>query len=102
MWRNQGGKIWPDLREGKNATSHWCHGTIGIGLTRLYLLKHGYQNEQVWKDFLYCLEDALSTKCKETGLCHGEMGRFLFLKEMFLVDTYSSVTRKANSCLEYL
>lgn len=36
------GKIWPDLREGKNATSHWCHGTIGIGLTRLYLLKHGY------------------------------------------------------------
>lgn len=75
------GKIWPDLREGKNATSHWCHGTIGIGLTRLYLLKHGYQNEQVWKDFLYCLEDALSTKCKETGLCHGEMGRFLFLKE---------------------
>ena len=45
------------------------------------MLKHGYQNEQVWKDFLYCLEDALSTKCKETGLCHGEMGRFLFLKE---------------------
>lgn len=76
------GKVWPDLREGKKATSHWCHGTVGIGLTRLYLLEHGYNDAQVRKDLMHCINDAIITTSKESGLCHGEMGRFIFLKEV--------------------
>lgn len=75
------GKVWKDLRKGKNSYSHWCHGTVGIGLTRLFLLEHGYNDEQVNKDLIRCLDNVMSSKSVETCLCHGNMGRYLFLKE---------------------
>lgn len=76
------GKIWPDLRKGKHVTSQWCHGTVGIGLTRLHLLKSGFDSEQIQKDFYYCIDDILSTKVKESGICHGNIGRYIFLSEV--------------------
>lgn len=76
------GRVWKDLREGKNAVSYWCHGTIGIGLSRLYLLKCGFDDAQVRKDLFSCLDNVLNAEMKEAGICHGNMGRFLFLKEV--------------------
>lgn len=80
------GKVWKDLREGKNAVSYWCHGTIGIGLSRLYLLQCGFDDEQVRKDLFSCLDNVLNAEIKEAGICHGNMGRFLFLKEVRKLD----------------
>lgn len=76
------GETWKDLRKGKNSRSYWCHGTIGIGLTRLYLLKNGFDDEQVNADLFSCLENIMHTEFNEPGICHGNMGRFLFLKEV--------------------
>lgn len=76
------GNVWKDLREGKNSLSYWCHGTVGIGLTRLYLLKCGFDDEQVREDLLNCLNNVMAAEIKDAGICHGNMGRFLFLKEV--------------------
>lgn len=76
------GRVWKDLREGKNAVSHWCHGTVGIGITRLHLLQCGFDEDQVREDLINCVNDVMAAENTESGICHGNMGRFLFLKEV--------------------
>lgn len=91
------GKVWPDLREGKSTISGWCHGTVGIGMTRLYLLKNGYQCEQIEKDLEYCVSNVIMSELEETGICHGNIGRYLFLKE---VQNYEKLTKDMKIQIE--
>lgn len=95
------GKVWPDLREGKNTISSWCHGTAGIGMTRLYLLKNGYQDEQLYKDLESCVNDVMFAESEESGICHGNMGRYLFLKEVQNYNVISdSLKAKIDTTLD--
>jgi type 2 lantibiotic biosynthesis protein LanM len=99
------GKVWMDLREGKNTISQWCHGTVGIGLTRLYLLESGFDNEQIRQDLHCCLSDVLVVQVEESGICHGNMGHFLFLREIkqsqFLPEIFKEeVDRKLSMIIQ--
>ncbi|SJZ41221.1 type 2 lantibiotic biosynthesis protein LanM [Pilibacter termitis] len=99
------GENWEDLRPEKNVRSQWCHGTNGIGLSRLWLLQNGFADNQVKEDFLHCLKDVLSFSRKDSGICHGNIGNYLFLKEVsesdFLPDELSEkVNEKMYSLLE--
>lgn len=76
------GNVWPDLREGKNTISCWCHGTVGIGMTRLFLLENGYRDDHLYKDLEHCVDNVIMSELEESGICHGNMGRYLFLKEV--------------------
>lgn len=78
----------------EKSVSYWCHGTIGIGLTRLYLLKNGFDNDQVRADLLNCVDNVINMEFEEPGICHGNMGRFLFLKEVQNSEMISVATRK--------
>lgn len=93
------GEVWKDLRKGKKSVSYWCHGTIGIGLTRLYLLKNGFDNDQVRADLLNCVDNVINMEFEEPGICHGNMGRFLFLKEVQNSEMISVATRKKINVL---
>ena len=87
------------MRKGKKSVSYWCHGTIGIGLTRLYLLKNGFDNDQVRADLLNCVDNVINMEFEEPGICHGNMGRFLFLKEVQNSEMISVATRKKINVL---
>lgn len=91
------GKIWPDLREGKSTISSWCHGTVGIGMTRLYLLKNGYQDKQIEKDLECCINNIVMSEAAESGICHGNIGKYLFLKE---VQNYEALTNTTKVQIE--
>lgn len=73
---------WKDLRKEKNTTSQWCHGTVGIGYTRLLLKEHGYKNDKYDSDLNKCVRHVLSSISIESGLCHGEVGRYSFLEQL--------------------
>lgn len=76
-----------DFRQMKNSENifqdDWCHGSLGIGFSRLELKKLG------WKDNCIDYEIAVSTlviknaKVPHTiNYCHGHLGRYEFLKRL--------------------
>lgn len=74
---------WPDLRNNKETISQWCHGTVGIGYTRLLLKENGFDHANISRDLSSSINDVMSaTLSDEAGLCHGELGRYSFLEKL--------------------
>ena len=112
---SQSAKSWPDFRvvglhrdenysSSKSSPCFWCHGTSGIGLVRLHILKH-YDTPQIRRDIDISLQKTLadgfgSSHC----LCHGDLGNLELLLQagMILGDDhwYKEVSRITSSVLE--
>lgn len=80
---------WTDEREETqdDCLAHWCHGSVGIGLSRLEIQKY-YNNVDIEKDIQRAKNHVLQSKyVDDDTLCHGNMGR----TEIFLSSKdYSS------------
>lgn len=77
---------WPDKRlaadiEKKNwAMTAWCHGAVGIGMSRLALANDGDLPEFISRDIDRSLTHLLAQPIiKSEGLCHGNFGNFELL-----------------------
>ncbi|EKU45307.1 lanthionine synthetase LanC family protein, partial [Staphylococcus massiliensis] len=78
---------WKDLRpnsDGRN-NHYWCHGSAGIALSRLHILKNIGPNKLVENDLQIAtraiLDDGLKSKL-DHSLCHGTFSNLLILKEI--------------------
>jgi lantibiotic modifying enzyme len=70
----QGG--WWDLRAHNHISAAWCHGSTGIGIAAVDLLRHGGVYADDWRDMVQVA--ALCSWHRGTGwnhtLCHGDLG----------------------------
>jgi class II lanthipeptide synthase len=70
----QGG--WLDLRAPNHIGAAWCHGSTGIGIAAVDLLRHGGVYADDWRDMVRVA--ALSSWHRGIGwnhtLCHGDLG----------------------------
>jgi len=99
--KNFKGRYWEDLREKKQGISQWCHGTTGIGLARLELIKRGFSSEQVRRDLVVAIENVLDEKLDTDCLCHGNVGNIYFLEialknNLLPVGLKNRMTEKIN------
>ena len=63
-------------------------------------VKEWVDNDQVRADLLNCVDNVINMEFEEPGICHGNMGRFLFLKEVQnFGDDFCSYTKKINVLL---
>ena len=89
---------WPDFRtesidEAAGAVPYmvtWCHGAPGVGLSRLFALREGGDDERILRE----IRDAAETTLRagfgfNHSTCHGDMGNveFLFEAGRILGDT---------------
>lgn len=79
------GKTWPDLRvlpgpgRGGEPPHAWCHGSVGVGLSRASILAHGADPE-IAADLDLALDAMLGApRAADHSLCHGELGRLELL-----------------------
>lgn len=76
-------KNWLDLRQ-INTSTHpymtaWCHGAAGIGLARLYMLRHS-SDTKIREEAEIALKTTLEQGFgKNHCLCHGDLGNLEFL-----------------------
>jgi type 2 lantibiotic biosynthesis protein LanM len=74
---------WADLRVEKQFLCQWCHGAVGIGLSRLSILKiwDGYR-EEIQEDIQNSIKIAEKNWPNRTDtLCCGTLGSIEFLRE---------------------
>lgn len=116
---------WPDLREAPKGQqdgvlwpgwmSAWCHGAIGIGITRLLMVEHDPSNVTYLADVTAALQSARG-QVVQTGnqlkqgqyndvtLCHGLAGIIEFLllaAEVFHAkEHYIAARRVGDLCLK--
>ncbi|MEJ7185350.1 type 2 lanthipeptide synthetase LanM [Staphylococcus epidermidis] len=80
-------KNWKDLRkdcEDKN-NHYWCHGSAGIALSRLQIMKNIGYNKLVEEDLKIAMESILNhglQKEQSHSLCHGSFSNLLILQEI--------------------
>jgi type 2 lantibiotic biosynthesis protein LanM len=91
LYRGNGGN-WPDLREtiGDDSMVAWCHGSSGIGLARVDLLRHSFLDEER-VDLEAELREAAArvsaaglltepvTGIGNHSICHGDLGNLELL-----------------------
>lgn len=74
-------QAWKDGREDKKASSYkhqWCHGSTGIGLSRLLISKY-HQDEFIDEEIKIATNNIIENGFKfEDSLCHGNMGDLEF------------------------
>ena len=92
---------WQDLRkEDRNDANQWCHGSTGIGLSRVLI-----NNEQ--EELIVSIDKVLNGYRKvDDGLCHGNMGdiellltyaekmhkeEFHFFSKVFVLETAKNI-----------
>ncbi|HEE9175388.1 type 2 lanthipeptide synthetase LanM [Staphylococcus aureus] len=80
-------KNWKDLRKDcENINNHyWCHGSAGIALSRLQILKNIGYNKFVEKDLQIATKATLNHGLqinRSHSLCHGSLGNLLILQEI--------------------
>lgn len=80
-------KNWKDLRKDcKNRNNHyWCHGSAGIALSRLQIIKNIGYNQLVERDLQIATEAILNHGLKSDqghSLCHGTFSNLLILQEV--------------------
>lgn len=101
-------KNWKDLRKDcENKNNHyWCHGSAGIALSRLQILKNIGYNKLVEKDLQIATRATLNHGLQidqSHSLCHGSFSNLLILQE--INDYYKNSEIKntiLNSYNEYL
>lgn len=74
-------KAWRDLRHADAYPSHWCHGSVGIGLSRI-VINELDKNLDFESEITIALENTKNSQLtKDDTLCHGNLGKTdLFLK----------------------
>lgn len=61
-------------------SSGWCHGAPGILLSKVILLKAGYEDEYLEEEIDISLGTTLASLGFNTSLCHGDLGNLAILK----------------------
>lgn len=92
-------KAWFDLRSNKSLHfSHgWCHGSIGIGLTKLNMLSNGIEFEGVKEDLISSVSLLNSSNTEyDWSLCHGNLAVMDFICELEEQFSSSSTTKISN------
>ncbi len=82
---------WIDKRDQELKVRHfWCHGTVGIGLSRLKLYRQLEEHVAIAED-IRKVEQTISTVklLKDDGLCHGNMGMVDLCLEMYKMNGQS-------------
>lgn len=83
----------------------WCHGIPGILLSRLELIKHGYQDDYIIEEAYELYEIAIK---KSLGVnltfCHGDLGNIVICKyaEVMLDIENSKVDKYIQEIFPYL
>ncbi|OJG23362.1 type 2 lantibiotic biosynthesis protein LanM [Enterococcus caccae] len=76
-------QTWQDLREGEaNGKHFWCHGSAGIGMSRLSLLSSNIQDEVMLDEVRIAANNVLENELNNDGLCHGNYGNIEFLIQL--------------------
>lgn len=74
---------WKDLRQPRGnrvCNNTWCHGAVGILLSRLQLKKAGFFDKAVERDIEYCKQIFLEEREADAlCLCHGLSGYYMAL-----------------------
>lgn len=91
---------WLDNRISEPTTQHfWCHGSVGIGLSRLNILEYTtFDDQEIQEDILKSIRalenvDFLKNDC----LCHGNMGLSEYYIELFKQTKNEAYYKKAIS-----
>ncbi|NRT74871.1 type 2 lanthipeptide synthetase LanM family protein [Clostridium beijerinckii] len=75
--------VWIDKRKDVNKPAYnWCHGSIGIGMSRLMMQKY-YKDEEMEKEIKLALKYAKDIIKHDDCLCHGNMGDVDFLLQCY-------------------
>ncbi|ANB56360.1 type 2 lantibiotic biosynthesis LanM family protein [Anoxybacillus sp. B7M1] len=97
---------WKDLRKEDMSPSHyWCHGSVGIGLSRLKMIKYlDDGNLGLLKDIKLVKNalDKLDKPLNDDCLCHGNMGIADFYLELYLYTNKTEHYEKALSIGQYV
>ena len=67
---------WVDQRDEKHDVKHyWCHGTVGIGMSRLNMLNIVPNHNKALEDIELSIQALSNITClNDDSLCHGNMG----------------------------
>lgn len=102
---NDGGSNWYDGRhKDLQYNCHWCHGALGIGISRM-LLKYecGIEiqiiNEDLERANKVIMESYLS---RDDALCHGNVGKMEYFLEKFLFEGNKEDLIKAEKIASFL
>lgn len=101
---NQDAEEWISIdveTQKKEVRNHWCHGTVGIGLSRLKIGKF-YQDEKVGNELKkIMLKLQMCEVNKNQILCHGNMGLCDFFLEMYNHNKDTGLLAKIYKLAEY-
>ena len=76
-------QTWLDLRKGEvNGKHFWCHGSAGIGMSRLSLLNSTIHDELMLDEVIIAANNVLENELNNDGLCHGNYGNIEFLIQL--------------------
>jgi len=71
---------WPDYRNSQEYYPHaWCHGSAGIGLSRIGAIKLGCTQEEIVDDLNHATENVINNDMNIQSLCCGLAGQIDFL-----------------------
>jgi type 2 lantibiotic biosynthesis protein LanM len=93
VYYNRAKKNWPDYRYEKESFGmvSWCHGALGIGMSRLHLYNLDLYGNNVKKDLLRAISKTLDTGGHFLDtLCCGNGGRIDFILELRNTEYYNN------------
>jgi|GEM_PF-1908264 len=98
-------KLWKDNRAlNKDGDSFaWCHGSAGIGLGRLLLMKY-FNDSEINQEITYAMKNIIKTLngSRSQSICHGDLGNLEILKAIAVFKDDKVVNDFVNHYLAFL
>nr|WP_272595526.1 type 2 lanthipeptide synthetase LanM family protein [Paenibacillus apiarius] len=98
---------WLDKRSAQPKIAHqWCHGSTGVGLSRIQLKRYFGKTPEIMNDLAYCYNNLIQSDKDDDCLCHGNFGDIEFLHQYYLyvdpsLEVYENLKRKIVASLSF-